>query len=247
MTEVILHITAGKGPQECRWVVARLARAFAREARDAGLASEVLDGTEDLPASVLLRIAGEGAPGFAAARVGTNQWIGTSPQRPAHKRRNWFVGVALAPLPDTLPDIGERDIAYQARRASGRGGQHVNKTDSTALATHLPTGLAATGQEQRSQHGNHKLARLKLAIIGVVAEDRLDRVQWLQLFFGLPKALGGHLGHPAFPHVDKWPHEVVPEPPRSSHIQFFSAVTWQSYSADASPHIAYLHKRIGGQ
>lgn len=165
MTEVILHITAGKGPQECRWVVAQLARAFVQEARAMELDSEVLDGTEDLPASVLLRIAGEGAAAFAAARVGTNQWIGTSRQRPAHKRRNWFVGVALAPMPDAIPDLGEHDIAYQAMRASGPGGQHVNKTDSAVRATHLPTGLVATAQEQRSQHANRKLARLKLAIM----------------------------------------------------------------------------------
>lgn len=182
MTEVILHITAGKGPEECRWVVAQLARAFAREARDAGLVCEVLDGTEDLPASVLLRIAGEGAPGFAAARVGTNQWIGTSPQRPAHKRRNWFVGVALAPTADAIPDLGEHDIAYQAMRASGPGGQHVNKTDSAVRATHLPTGLVATAQEQRSQHANRKLARLKLAIMldqrrGQAVHDA-RRTQW---------------------------------------------------------------------
>lgn len=182
MTEVILHITAGKGPQECRWVVAQLARAFAREARDAGLVCEVLDGTEELPASVLLRIAGEGAAAFAAARVGTNQWIGTSPQRPAHKRRNWFVGVALAPMPDAIPDLGEHDIAYQAMRASGPGGQHVNKTDSAVRATHLPTGLVATAQEQRSQHANRKLARLKLAMLleeqRGQATDDARRAQW---------------------------------------------------------------------
>ncbi len=165
MTEVILHITAGKGPQECRWVVAQLARTFAREARDSGLEAEVLDGTEALPASVLLRILGGGASAFAMERVGTIQWIGTSPQRPAHKRRNWFVGVALAPMPDAIPDLGEHDIAYQAMRASGPGGQHVNKTDSAVRATHLPTGLVATAQEQRSQHANRKLARLKLAIM----------------------------------------------------------------------------------
>lgn len=165
MTEVILHVTAGKGPQECRWVVAQLARTFAREARVSGLEAEVLDVTEALPASVLLRILGEGASAFAMERVGTIQWIGTSPQRPAHKRRNWFVGVALAPLPDAIPDLGEHDIAYQAMRASGPGGQHVNKTDSAVRATHLPTGLVATAQEKRSQHANRKLVRLKLAIM----------------------------------------------------------------------------------
>lgn len=182
MTEVVLHITAGKGPQECRWVVGQLARAFLREARELGLEAEVLDGTEELSASVLLRIAGEGALDFALKRIGTNQWIGTSPQRPRHKRRNWFVGVALAPQPDAVPDLGEHDVVYQAMRASGPGGQHVNKTDSAVRATHLPTGLVATAQEQRSQHANRKLARLKLAIMleerrGQVLDDA-RRSQW---------------------------------------------------------------------
>jgi peptide chain release factor len=138
---------------------------------------------EELPASVLLRIVGEGAPDFAKERIGTNQWIGTSPQRSGHKRRNWFVGVALAPLPDAIPDLGEHDITYQAMRASGPGGQHVNKTDSAVRATHMPTGLVATSQEQRSQHANRKLARLKLAIMleerrGQALDDT-RRSQWL--------------------------------------------------------------------
>ena len=80
MTEVILHITAGKGPQECRWVVAQMTRAFAREARDTGLASEVLDGAEGLPASVLLRIAGEGAAAFAALRRFRNTYPPMQPR-----------------------------------------------------------------------------------------------------------------------------------------------------------------------
>lgn len=182
MSEVILHITAGKGPQECHWVVAQLARAFAREAKGAGLECEMLDGMEDLPSSVLLRIAGEAASAFAARRIGTNLWIGNSPFRPTHKRRNWFVGVALAPEPETISDLREDDIEYRAMRASGPGGQHVNKTDSAVRATHRPTGLVATAQEQRSHHANRKLARLKLAIMlderRGQAKDDARRSQW---------------------------------------------------------------------
>lgn len=183
MSEMILHITAGKGPQECRWVVAQLARAFTREAKDMGLECELLDGAEALPSSILLRIAGDAASAFVAQRIGTNQWIGTSPFRPTHKRRNWFIGVALAPEPETISDLREKDIDYQAMRASGPGGQHVNKTDSAVRATHRPTGLVATAQEQRYQHANRKLARLKLAIMleerRGQAKDDQRRSQWL--------------------------------------------------------------------
>lgn len=182
MSEAILHITAGKGPQECRWVAARLARVFALEAKDMGLECEMLDGMEDLPSSILLRITGEAASAFAAQRIGTNQWIGNSPFRPTHKRRNWFVGVALAPEPEAIADLREEDIDYQAMRASGPGGQHVNKTDSAVRATHRPTGLVATTQEQRSQHANRKLARLKLAIMleerRGQAKDDARKSQW---------------------------------------------------------------------
>jgi peptide chain release factor len=74
------------------------------------------------------------------------------------------------------------DIDYQTLRASGPGGQHVNKTDSAVRATHRPTGLVATAQEQRSQHANRKLARLKLAMMieeqRGVSRDKARRSQW---------------------------------------------------------------------
>lgn len=165
MTEIILHLTSGKGPSECCWVVAQLAQAFSRESTEHEVTCEVLDAQEALPASLLLRVSGEKAQAFAEARTGTIQWVGDSPFRPGHKRRNWFVGVALAPSPNTVPDLRDDDIVFQTMRASGPGGQHVNKTDSAVRATHRPTGLVTTAQEQRSQHANRKLAKLKLAIL----------------------------------------------------------------------------------
>lgn len=182
MSEIILHLTSGQGPQECRWVVAQLATAYAREAAAHGLVCEVLDAAEDLPASLLLRVSGDGASAFVAGRTGTVLWVGDSPFRPGHNRRNWFVGVALAPEPDLVPDLRPEDIDYQTLRASGPGGQHVNKTDSAVRATHRPTGLTATAQEQRSQHANRKLARLKLAMMiedqRSASRDRARRSQW---------------------------------------------------------------------
>lgn len=169
MTEAILHLTSGKGPAECRWVVAQLAKAFADEAVRIGVTCEVLDAQEELPASLFMRVSGDGALAFLRERTGTILWIGESPFRPRHKRRNWFVGVAPAPIPEDVPDLRDGDIDFQAMRASGPGGQHVNKTDSAVRATHRPTGLVATAQEQRSQHTNRKLAKLKLAML---LEDR---------------------------------------------------------------------------
>jgi len=165
MSDIILHLTSGSGPEECRWVVSQLAMAFAREAKEAGVACELVESHDGLPSSLLLRISGEGAATFVSGRVGTILWKGESRFRPHHKRRNWFVGVSIAPEADAIADLREEDVDYQAMRASGPGGQHVNKTDSAVRATHCPTGLVATAQEQRSQHANRKLAKLKLAML----------------------------------------------------------------------------------
>lgn len=179
---VVLHLSAGQGPEECRWVVARLAEAFVAEAAAAGLACTLLEGAAHLPASLLLEVTGEDADAFAAARTGTIRWVGTSPFRPLHKRRNWFAAVARLPEPESLPDFREADIAWQAMRASGPGGQHVNKTDSAVRATHRPTGLSVVAQEQRSQHANRKLARIKLALLlaerGNAAAADARRAEW---------------------------------------------------------------------
>ncbi len=182
MTEITLHLTSGKGPEECRWVISQLAKAFIAEGVGEGVDCEILDPQDSLPASLLLSLGGLQARAFAQARIGTIQWIGESPFRPRHKRRNWFVGVDLAPLPETIPDLRDSDIVFQAMRARGPGGQHVNKTDSAVRATHTPTGFVATAQEQRSQHANRKLAKLKLALMlnerRIIAGDLARQAQW---------------------------------------------------------------------
>ena len=165
MTEIILHLSSGQGPKECEWVVSQLVRVWAREAEAAGLTCEPIEPVSGPAATVLLRVAGVDAAAFVAEHTGTIRWIGTSPFRPLHKRKNWFVGCSPAPLEGDVPEFRDEDIRYQTLRASGPGGQHVNKTDSAVRATHLPTGLTAFSQEQRSQFANRKIARLKLAML----------------------------------------------------------------------------------
>ncbi|HJS61423.1 MAG TPA: peptide chain release factor H [Pseudolabrys sp.] len=171
MTEIIIHLSSGQGPEECRWVIAQLARIYSKEATSVGCDCELLEPAAADPASLLLRVTGQNAHQFVAQRTGTILWTGTSPFRPNHKRRNWFVGSTLIPPVDEIGELREEDVRYQSMRASGPGGQHVNKTDSAIRATHVPTGFVTTVQDQRSQHANRKLARIKLALMLMERRD----------------------------------------------------------------------------
>lgn len=168
-----LQITSGRGPAECQIAVAKLADVLAKEARKAGLACEVLDLVEGrergTALSALLSLEGEGARNFGAKSRGSVLWICASPLRPGHKRKNWFVGVQMLAPPETgTAEFRAVDVVFEAMRASGPGGQHVNKTESAVRAIHRPTGFVATAREERSQVMNKKLALARLA--GILAE-----------------------------------------------------------------------------
>jgi len=172
-----VQISSGRGPAECCWVVARVAERLIEEAKEAALKVQFL---ESVPGpepgtfkSVLLVIEGEGAPAIENRWTGTVQWIGTSPFRPHHKRRNWYVGIEPVSFPE-IPPGSAQDIKVETMRSSGPGGQHVNKTETAVRATHIPTGLSAIAQEERSQHLNRNLA---LARLRVLVERENARIQ----------------------------------------------------------------------
>lgn len=179
--EMWMQVTAGMGPAECAWAVVQAIGEMEREALGLGLACKVVEieagayaGTAQ---SALLAIAGadEGLERFAAAWKGTVQWTARSPFRPAHKHKNWFVGIeVLEPVEESTFRL--TDLRWETMRASGPGGQHVNRTESAVRVTHLPTGTQATAMEERSQHRNRKLAlaRLVRKLAGMQAQRHRD-------------------------------------------------------------------------
>jgi peptide chain release factor len=149
-----LQLTANTGPAECCLGVRKALEVLAAEAQRDGV---VLDIVEEVAGpvpgtyrSVLLALEGSADAMLAARWCGGLQWICESPYRPGHKRKNWFLSGAAYAVTQAPEEVGE--IRYEATRASGPGGQHVNKTDSAVRATHVATGLSVKVQAGRSQH-----------------------------------------------------------------------------------------------
>lgn len=160
-----LQVTSGRGPDECCWVVARVVEAIIKDASANGYHSNVLEvvpgSKPDIFKSALLSIEGEDLSEFLSQWEGSVQWIGKSQFRPKHKRKNWFVGVASYKAPEEI-DYNNSEFRFETMRSSGPGGQHTNKTESAVRVTHVPTGINAIAQEERSQHMNRKLALSRL-------------------------------------------------------------------------------------
>ena len=188
MNERCLHLTSGRGPTECEWAAASVLIELSASARDAGIGVTVLarrDGEEPetlRSALLLLTHADDGAlEAFSGTWVGTVQWVGASPYRPNHRRRNWFVSLAAVDLPAD-PTFDERDLRITPERASGPGGQHSNRSSSAIRAVHVPTGLTTIARDQRSQHQNRRLALSRLAAMlaaeGEATQAGAARERW---------------------------------------------------------------------
>lgn len=180
---LLIQLTASHGPAECEHAVRLTLRELLRDCAASGIAVNVLEETPT-PAgykSVLLRCEGDTGllHGTLGAWLGTIQWVFDSPLRPHHPRRNWFVAVQKCEPPRQLPADGE--IVFQACKASGKGGQHVNTTDSAVHALHVPSGISVKVMSERSQHANKRLARellaLKLARLNAQGEGQARRTR----------------------------------------------------------------------